>query len=294
MIGALSARRKIVVVNAPVTPTFTAPTGMVSVNSDVGSGEFTFQFNSNKRTCATNSTGSVSSTGASSFTYFGASDLINASDYEVMVTLGTSSAFSNITTAGGSATLGIWISLDASPLYRFSCSGRRGGSRPITVAVRHKISTGVTASTVITMTQSSNAVVPFLFGLGGTTLAVRTVTDVDLGVYVDSSQPVNIGALRVYKNGILDASAEFGFGTSPIPESEYEIRCVVGTISPGGSLVFSGGSWVDIGSSRSSSPPGAVGVFDSISAGTGTMTITVRHKLDIDKAASASQTFEAI
>lgn len=294
MIGALSARRKIVVVNAPVTPTFTAPAAMTSVNSNVGSGEFTFQFNSNKRTCATNTTGSVAGSGASSFTYFGASDLVNASDYEVMVTLGTNAGFSNITTAGGSATLGIWISLDASPLYRFSCSGRRGGSRPITVAIRHKISTGVTASTVITMTQSSDAVVPSLFGLNGTTLAVRTVTDVVLGIYVDSASPVNIGAKRVYKSGVIDTSADFGFATSPMPESEYEIRCVVGSISPSGSLVFSGGSWVDIGSARSSSPPGTVGSFSSITAGIGTMTITVRHKLDNAKAASASQTFEAI
>lgn len=294
MIGALSARRKIIVVNAPVTPTFTAPSTMSSTNSNVGAGEFQFQFNSNRRTCATNSTGSVSGSGASSFTYFGASDLVNASDYEVMVTLGTNVGFSNIATAGGSATLGIWISLDTSPLYRFSCSGRRGGSRPITVSIRHKVSTGVTASTVITMIQSSNAAVPFLSGLGGTTLAVRTVTDVDLGVYVDNLQNVNVGALRVYKNGVLNSSAEFVFSTSTIPESEYEIRCVSGAISPGGSLAFSGGSWVDIGSARSSSPPNGVGVYDSITAGSGTMTITVRHKLDTDKSASATQTFEAI
>lgn len=299
MIGASYNLQRIVTVNAPVTPTFTAPATMTSQNTLGGSGTFSFQFNSNKRTCTTNVTGSVSGSGASSFTYFGASDLVDPADYEVMVTLGTSSGFSDIATAGGSATLGVWISLSSSPLYSFTCSDRRGGSRPITVEIRHKVSTGVTASTSITMNQTSDAVAPTFSGLTGTTTLTRTTASSYLGLFIDSESAANAGRIRTYKNTTVDTNIGFTFSTGAIPESEYEFRFDGLSISPGGSLSFGGtaaGSYVDVSTGRVTSPSSASGGYffadNIVPAGTGTIRITVRHKLDPSKSGFFDKTFQ--
>lgn len=300
MIGALSARRRIVIVNEPVTPTFTAPATMTSTNTLSGSGTFSFQFNATKRTCTTNVTGSVGGSGASSFSYFSATDVIDPIDYEVMVTLGTNSGFSNISTAGGSATLGVWISLSSSPLYSFSCSDRRGGSRPITVAIRHKISTGVTASTNITMNQGSDAVTPSFSGVGGTTSIIRTTTNTYLGVYIDSATSANAGQIRTYKNTTLEAQTGWTFSTGSIPESEYEVSTIVSLVTPAGGLItFRGGfgSWGDISGGRATPPAynSGQGVFWSRlgtePAATGRITLYMRHKLD-PNTTFALQTFD--
>ena len=300
MIGALSARRRIVIVNEPVTPTFTAPATMTSTNTLSGSGTFSFQFNSNKRTCATNVTGSVLGSGASSFTYFGASDLVDPADYEVMVTLGTNTGFSNIATAGGSATLGVWINLSTSPLYSFSCSDRRGGTRPITVAIRHKISTGTTASTNITMNQTSDAVTPSFSGIGGTTSVTRTTTDTYLGVFLDSAAGANAGQIRTYKNTTLFTQTGWTFSTGAIPESEYEVATSATLVTPLGRLItFNGGAgtFSDISTERAKSPAynSGYGTFWSRlgtePAATGRMTMVIRHKLDPNKNASANFDF---
>lgn len=289
MIGALSVRRKVVVINEPITPTFTAPATMTSTNTLGGSGTFSFQFNSNKRTCSTSSAGSVGGSGASSFTYFGASDLVDPADYEVMVTLGTNSGFSNISTAGGSATLGVWITLSTSPLYIFSCSDRRGGSRPITIDIRHKVSTAVTASTTITMNQGSDAVTPSFSGVGGTTSIIRTTTDTYLGVYIDAASSANAGQIRTYKGTTLETQTGWTFSTGSIPESEYEVSTIVSSVSPvAGLLTFVGGfgSWGDISSARPTTAAynSGQGIFWSRlgtePAATGTITLRIRHKLD--------------
>lgn len=292
MIGASYNLRRIVTINAPVTPTFTAPATMTSTNTLSGSGTFSFQFNSNKRTCATNVTGSVLGSGASSFTYFGASDLVNADDYEVMVTLGTNTGFSNIATAGGSATLGVWITLSTSPLYSFSCSDRRGGKRPITVAIRHKIDTGTTSSTSITMNQASDAVTPSFSGVGGTTSIIRTTTNTYLGVYIDDATSSNAGQIRTYKGITLETQTGFTFSTGSIPESEYEVSTVASLVTPSGGLIaFSGGfgSWIDLSTFRATTASynSGCGTFWSRlgtePAATGRMSLRVRHKLDTAK-----------
>lgn len=298
MIGASYNLQRIVTVNAPVTPTFTAPATMTSTNTLSGSGAFSFQFNSNKRTCSTSTTGSVSGSGASSFTYFGASDLVDPSDYEVMVTLGTNVGFSNITTAGGSATLGVWISLDTSPLYSFSCSDRRGGERPITVAIRHKVNTGVTASTSITMNQGSDAVVPTFSGIGGTMTLTRTTTNSYLGVFIDSESSSNAGRFRTYKNTTVDSNVGFTFSTGSIPESEYEYTSTNLSITPSGSLSYSGsdGTYNDISIARLNSPSSSSGqtyfANDVMAAGVGVMRISIRHKLDPSKSGFFDKTFQ--
>lgn len=289
MIGVSYNLQRIVTVNAPVTPTFTAPATMTSTNTLGGSGTFSFQFNSNKRTCTTNVTGSVWGSGASSFTYFGASDLVDPADYEVMVTLGTNVGFSNITTAGGSATLGVWAPLSSSPLYSFSCSDRRGGGRPITVAIRHKVNTGVTASTSITMNQGSDAVTPTFSGIGGTTSIVRTTTDTYLGVYIDAATSANAGQIRTYKNTTVETFTNWSFNTGSIPETEYEVATVVSSVTPSGGLItLTGGfgSWVDLSSYRSTTAAynSGVGSFWSRLGteppATGRITLYIRHKLD--------------
>lgn len=299
MIGALSARRRIVIVNAPVTPTFTAPATMTSTNTLSGSGTFSFQFNSNKRTCATNVTGSVLGSGASSFSYFAATDVIDPVDYEVMVTLGTNVGFSDIATAGGSATLGVWISLSSSPLYSFSCSDRRGGSRPITVDIRHKVSTAVTASTSITMNQTSDAVTPSFSGVGGTTSIIRTTTDTYLGVYIDDATSSNAGQIRTYKGTTLETQTGFTFSTGSVPESEYEVSTVASLVTPSGGLItFSGGfgSWIDLSTFRATTASynSGCGTFWSRlgtdPSATGRMSLRVRHKLDQN--AQAIQAFD--
>lgn len=299
MIGALSVRRKVVVINEPVTPTFTAPATMTSTNTLGGSGTFNFQFNSDKRTCTTSVTGSVSGSGASSFTYFGAGDLVNADDYEVMLTLGSVTGFSDIAQGGGSATLGVWITLGTSPLYILSCSDRQGGSRPITVAIRHKVDTGVTASTVITLTQSSDAVAPSFSGLTGTTTLTRTTTDSYLGVYIDDGSTANAGRIRTYKDTTIDANTGFTFSTGSIPESEYEFQYSLSSITPGGSMSFGGtgvGSWTTVTAGRalsaSSSSGGRFFALNSNPAGVGVMSITIRHRFDQAKAQTTNKTFQ--
>ena len=297
MIGRSGIMLRTVTVNEPVTPTFTAPATMTSTNTLSGSGTFSFQFNSNKRTCTTSVTGSVSGSGASSFTYFGPSDLVNASDYEVMVTLGTNLGFSNITTAGGSATLGVWISLDTSPLYSFSCSDRRGGSRSITVAIRHKISTGVTASTSITMNQTSDAVAPTFSGVGGTMTLTRTTTNSYLGIYINSASSANAGRLRTYKDSAVDSDIGFTFNTGSIPESEYEYISSNLSVTPPGSLSFSGGSYIDVSTARANSPSNSQGgafyfANNVVAAGVGVMRFTMRHKLDPSKSSFFDKTFQ--
>ena len=299
MIGVSYNLQRIVTVNAPVTPTFTAPATMTSTNTLGANGSFSFQFNSNKRTCTTSTTGSLSGTVASSFTYFGASDLVEPSDYEVMVTLGTNVPFSNITTAGGSATLGVWIALSTSPLYSFSCSDRRGGQRPITVAIRHKVSTGVTASTNITMFQNSDAETPVFSGLNGTTTLTRTTTNSYLGLYIDNGSSANAGRIRTYKTATIDTNNGFTFSTGSIPESEYEFRFDQISITPGGSLSFGGtaaGSWVDVSVGRATSASSSTGGFyfalNSSAAGVGVMRITIRHKLDQIRSAFVDKTFQ--
>lgn len=302
MIGRSGIMLRTVTVNEPVTPTFTAPATMTSTNTLSGSGTFSFQFNSNKRTCATSTTGSVSGSGASSFTYFGASDLVNASDYEVMVTLGTNVGFSNIATAGGSATLGVWISLDTSPLYSFSCSDRRGGSRPITVAIRHKVSTGVTASTSITMNQTSDAVTPAFSGVGGTTSIIRTTTNTYLGVYIDSATSANAGQIRTYKNTTLETQTGWTFSTGAVPEDEYEVATVIYSVTPSGGLItLTGGfgSYGDVSGARGTAPAynSGQGVFWSRlgtePAATGIIALLMRHKLDQSKWAQQIFDFSA-
>lgn len=300
MIGRSGIMLRTVTVNEPVTPTFTAPATMTSTNTLSGSGTFSFQFNSNKRTCTTSVTGSVSGSGSSSFTYFGASDLVNASDYEVMVTLGTNVGFSNITTAGGSATLGVWITLSTSPLYSFSCSDRRGGSRPITVAIRHKVSTGTTDSTNITMNQTSDAVSPSFSGIGGTTSVVRTTTDTYLGVYIDSATSANAGQIRIYKSTTLFSQTGWTFSTGAIPESEYEVSTASTLVTPpGGLITLSGGAGAfgDISGARATAPAynSGQGTFWSRlgtePAATGRMVMVIRHKLDPNKNAVANFDF---
>lgn len=297
MIGVSYNLQRIVTVNAPVTPTFTAPATMASTNTLGGSGTFSFQFNSNKRTCTTNVTGSVGGSGASSFTYFGASDLVDPADYEVMVTLGSSVGNSNITTAGGSATLGVWISLSSSPLYSFSCSDRRGGERPITVAIRHKVNTGVTASTSITMDQSSDAVTPTFSGIGGSLTLTRTTTNSYLGIYINSASSANAGRFRTYKETTVDSDIGFTFSTGSIPESEYEYISSSLSITPSGSLAFSGGSYTDISTARASAPSNSGGgalyfANDVMAAGVGVMRFTIRHKLDQAKSGFFDKTFQ--
>jgi hypothetical protein len=297
MIGVSYNLQRIVTVNAPVTPTFTAPATMASINTLGGSGTFSFQFNSNKRTCTTNVAGSVSGSGASSFTYFGASDLVDPSDYEVMVTLGSNSGNSDITTAGGSATLGVWISLSSSPLYSFSCSDRRGGNRPITVAIRHKVNTGVTASTSITMNQSSDAVDPTFSSVGGSLTLTRTTANSYLGIYINSASSANAGRFRTYKETTIDSDIGFTFSTGSIPESEYEYIASSLTVTPSGSLSFSGGSYVDISTARASAPSNSGGgalyfANNVMPAGVGVMRFTIRHKLDQAKSEFFDKTFQ--
>lgn len=288
MIGVTNALRRIVTVNLPVVPTFSAPATMTSINTLGGSGTFSFQFNSNKRTCTTNTTGSVNWSGASSFTYFNSTDAVDPSDYEVMVTLGTATGFSNIGRLSGAA-LGVWVSLSSSPLYTFSCSDRRGGTRPITVAIRHKVSTAVTASTSITMNQGSNAVTPTFSGVGGTTSVIRTVTDTYLGVYIDTATSANAGQIRTYNGTTLNTQTGWTFSTGSIPESEYEISTVVSAVTPSGGLItFTGGfgSWSDLSSYRSTTAAynSGVGSFWSRLGteppATGRITLLIRHKLD--------------
>ena len=60
----------------------------------------------------------MGSSGASSFTYFNSTDAIDPLDYEVMVTLGTATGFSNIGWLSGTA-LGVWASLSSSPFIHF-------------------------------------------------------------------------------------------------------------------------------------------------------------------------------
>lgn len=300
MIGVSYNLQRIVTVNAPITPTFTAPATMTSSNTLSGNGSFSFQFNSNKRTCATNVTGSVSGSGASSFTYFGASDLVDPNDYEVMVTLGTNVGLSNIATAGGSATLGVWISLGTSPLYSFSCSDRRGGARPITIAIRHKVSTGVTASTTVTMNQTSDAVVPTFSSFGGTITLIRSTTLSYLGIYIDSETSANAGRFRTYKTSTVDTNNGFTFSTGSIPETEYEFTFTNIVVTPtnamssGGSFI--GGSWGDFSAARAIAPTsGSGGMFVSLNtnpAATGVMRIEIRHKLDNSKSAFADKSFQ--
>ncbi len=302
MIGRSGIMLRTVTINEPVTPTFTAPATMTSTNTLSGSGTFSFQFNSNKRTCTTNVTGSVLGSGSSSFTYFGASDLVNADDYEVMVTLGTNTGFSNIATAGGSATLGVWITLSTSPLYSFSCSDRRGGTRPITVAIRHKVDTGETASTSITMNQTSDAVTPSFSGIGGTTSVIRTTTDTYLGVFLDSASSANAGQIRTYKSTTLFTQTGWSFSTGAIPESEYEVSTAATLVTPSGGLItFNGGAgtYSDISTERAKSPAynSGYGTFWSRlgtePAATGRMTMVIRHKLDPNKNAVANFDFSA-
>lgn len=301
MIGALSARRRTGIANSPVTPTFTAPATMTSTNTLSGSGTFSFQFNSNKRTCTTNVTGSVSGSGASSFTYFSASDVIDPADYEVMVTLGSNSGFSNIATAGGSATLGVWITLSTSPLYSFSCSDRRGGSRPITVAIRHKVSTGTTASTNITMNQTSDAVSPTWGGSSGATTVIRTTTDSFLGIYIDSATAANAGQLRVYKNTTLFSQTGVTFSTGSIPESEYEVSavCFVPTPSDGFLISDTFGAYYDVATLRAITPAWNSSTarywsrLGTEPAATGKILVSVRHKFDNSKQDSRIFDFSA-
>lgn len=299
MIGASYNLQRIVTINAAVTPAFTTPSTMTSTNTLSGSGAFSFQFNSNKRTCTTSTTGSVSGTGASSFTYFGASDLIDPSDYEVMVSLGTNVGLSNIAASGGSAILGVWITLSTSPLYSFSCSDRRGGSRPITIDIRHKVSTAVTASTSITMNQTSDAVTPSFSGLSGTTTLTRTTTNSYLGLYIDDGSSANAGRIRTYKESTIDTNNGFTFSTGSIPESEYEYQFVSISITPGGSLSAGGtglAGYIDISSTRSSSASSSTGGYffatNAMAAGVGVLRIQIRHKLDNSKTAFFDKTFQ--
>lgn len=288
MIGVTNALRRIVTVNLPVVPTFSAPATMTSINTLGGSGTFGFQFNFNKRTCTTNTTGSVGSSGASSFTYFNSTDAIDPLDYEVMVTLGTATGFSNIGWLSGTA-LGVWASLSSSPLYTFSCSDRRGGTCPITVTIRHKVNTAVTASTSITLNQSSNAVTPTFSGVGGTTSVIRTVTNTYLGVYIDTATSANAGQIRTYNGTTLNTQTGWTFSTGSIPESEYEISTIVSAVTPSGGLItLTGGfgSWSDLSSYRSTTAAynSGVGSFWSRLGteppATGRITLRIRHKLD--------------
>lgn len=298
MIGVSYNLQRIVTVNAPVTPTFTAPATMTSTNTLSGNGSFQFQFNSDKRTCTTASAGSVSGSGASSFTYFGASDLVDPADYEVMVTLGTATGFSDIAQGGGSATLGVWITLSTSPLYILSCSDRQGGTRPVTVAIRHKVDTGVTASNVITLTQSSDAVTPSFSGIGGTMTLTRTTTNSYLGVFIDSESSSNAGRFRTYKDTTVDSNVGFTFSTGSIPESEYEYTSTNLSITPSGALSYSGsdGTYNDISIARLNSPSSSSGqtyfANNVMPAGVGVMRISIRHKLDPSKSGFFDKTFQ--
>lgn len=298
MIGALSARRRIVTINAPVTPTFSSSGPLTSTNTLSGSGGFDFQFNTDKRTCAI-TVSSSSGSALASLTYFNASDLVDQSDYEVMVSLGAVGGFSNIAVAGGSASFGIWIPLSTSPLYKLSCSDRRGGTRTMTVQIRHRNITAVTASTTLTLNQSSDAVSPVFSGIGGTTSVVRTTTDTFLGVYIDSAQAANTGQIRTYKNTSINTFTGFSFSTGSIPESEYEIATSTTLVTPPGGLIVSStsGSYVDLSSFRAN-----VAGWDSDTAkfwsrlgtepsATGRIILNMRHKLDTNKFGQATFDF---
>ena len=238
----------------------------------------------------------------SSGTYFGASDVVNASDYEVMLTLGTASTNSNIALASGSASLGVWISLDSSPSYKFSCSDRRGGTRPITITIRHKVDTGVSGSTTQTLTQTSNAVTPTFSGIGGTLTLNRGGVNGYLGTYIDATTSAGNGQFRSYKGATLDSRTGFTFNLDGLSESEYELQYTAGTISPSNAMTIGGNAYLffvplnfmrEIAEDRDNS--GAR--FEALTgcpAGTGIMNIVIRHKLDNAKIASVTKTFQTI
>jgi hypothetical protein len=300
MIGVAGKLIRTQIVNAPITPVFSAPGAMSSNNTLSGSGSFQFQFNATKRTCTTSAAGSVSGSGASSFQYFNSGELINAEDYEVMVTLGTNAGSSNIAAAGGSASLSVWITLSTSPLFIFSCSDRRGGSRPVNITIRHKIETSFTATTAITLTQTSDAVSPIFSGFSGTTTLTRTTTISYLGIYIDNATSANNGRIRTYKNTTIDSNTGFTFSTGSIPESEYECMTESLTVTPGGALSFGGlGGWVGISTLRAasaseSSYAGRYFASDAMAAGTGTMRLSIRHKLDQSKSGFVDKTFQTV
>lgn len=301
MIGVTHAALRTAIVNDPVTPVFTSPATMASTNGSAGSGLFSFQFNATKRSCSTNVTGSVSGSGASSFAYFPANALIDPIDYEVRVNLGTNVGNSNIAAAGGSATLNVWHTLASSPLFTFSCSERRGGSRPITVDIRHKVNTAVTASTTITLNQSSDAVVPTFSGLTGTvTLTKQVETTAYLGLYIDSDSVANAGRLRTYRGEDLIGTTGWSFNTGSIPETEYEFVVSGFGITPSNAMGFipvaGNGVWVGIASRRSVPASNTSGArftaIYSVPAGVGTMFLRIRHKLDTEKIGTANVNFQ--
>lgn len=299
MIGVTNAMYRIVTVNDPVTPVFSAPATMTSTNTLAGSGTFSFQFNATKRTATTSATGSVSGSGASSFQYFNSGALVDPQDYEVMVTLGTNVGNSNIAAAGGSATLGVWHTLSTSPLFSFTCSARRGGSRPIDVTVRHRVTTATTATTSITMNQSSDAVTPSFTGFSGTTTLTRTTTNSYLGVYIDSETAANLGRIRTYKEAAIDANTGFTFSTGAIPEDEYEFKFDSLSITPGGAMSFGGiaiGSYLSVSTARANSPTESSGgrylALNTNPAGVSVMRMTMRHKLDNAKSNTVDKTFQ--
>jgi hypothetical protein len=299
VIGRSGIMLRTVTVNAPVTPTFSGASGASSTNTLGGLGSFEFQFNATKRTA---NVASVSNSGAPSNTtinYFTASDLVDANDYEVMVTMGSSTGHSNIALAGGSASLSTWYTLSASPLFKFALSGRRGGTQPITIAIRHKVSTGVTASTVFTMTQSSDAVSPVFSGIGGTTSVIRTSTDTFLGIYIDAATSANAGQIRTYKNTTLFTQTGFTFSTGAIPESEYEMSTSSTLITPGGGLIdaTTSGTYGDVSTYRALAAAwnSSIGRFWSRLGteppATGRILLNMRHKLDENKFAQAQFNF---
>lgn len=301
MIGVTHAALRTAIVNDPVTPAFTNTGNRTSTNTLGGSGVFQFSFNATKLTCGVNVTGSVSGSGSSSIQYFPAGSLVDPADYEVQCTLGSNVGFSNISAAGGSATLGVWHALSNSPVFTFNCSDRRGGSRVLTITIRHRINTAVTASANVTLDQSSDAVAPSFSGLSGTTTLTRTTTNSYLGLYIDSESSANAGRIRTYKEATVDVNIGFTFSTGSIPESEYEVQYTQISVTPSGAMSIGGSGvagFVDISARRIVSPSaGSGGAFLALSgnpAGTGVMRITIRHKLDKDKSAFFDKSFQTI
>lgn len=272
--------------NLPISPSLPAASTLVCSNNTAGSGTYSMAFNTTSKTATFSSSSSLGSPQNFTVTYFGAG-AVDPSEYEIRAEISSGpTTGANIALAGGSAALNTWITLGASPVFSFTCSGRRSGTVDLSITIRHKIQTTYTSTQVYFMHQLSDAVAPTFSGTMSMSTSYLSSESGEMGVYFDAGSSANQFQCRSYRGGSNILTNTLSFNTGGITESEYEIYNIE-TSNDNAGMTFNTGLGTEIGSRRGNAATSTSGSYWTINAVAGSYSgfirVYIRHITDISK-----------
>lgn len=277
----------VVAANLPIFPSLPAAATLVCSNNTAGSGTYSMAFNVTSKTATFSSSSSLGSPQNFTVTYFGAGT-VDPSEYEIRAEIASGpTTGANIALAGGSAALNTWISLNTSPVFSFTCSGRRSGFVLLSITIRHKIQTTYASTRAYSLEQQSDAVTPTFSGTTSLSISYLAPETGVMGVYFDAGSSANQFQCRGYREGSLILTNTLSFNIGGISESEYEIYLLETSNDNAGMTYNTGLGTGNIGSRRGNSPTSTSGSYWTVNAVAGSYSgfirVYIRHITDLNK-----------